>query len=152
MTTGITSMSPIGLGFGTINSGCLSQYLDSGSVFNGVQLPPMGIGMGVGVGMNPVANNSYFDTMIQNSDNMTTLNFVNRGNQQSLNSYGEIMQKNLTEMATAIREGQMGKASKLYDEIYEAIGRNYGREVNNHSDRVNYDQSIRATISRLYQQ
>ena len=151
MTTGISSLSPNGLGFGVQYSGCLSQYMEPGSVFNG----PMGMCpnfMGGGVGFTPAANNAYFNTMIQNSDNMTTLNFVNRGNQHSLGSYGEIMQKNMVEMATAIREGKMGKASKLYDEIYEAVSKNYGRETNNNSDRLDYDQSIRATISRLYEQ
>lgn len=142
-----------GLTYGMFPGGVMSQYLDSYSVFqnNSAYAPIAGMGFGFG-GVNPAVNNAYFNAMVQNSDNMTTLGFVTRSNQHTLGAYNEIMQKNLVEMATAIREGQMGKASQVYNEIYDAISKNYGRELNNHEDRVEFDQSIRATISNLYQQ
>lgn len=166
MTTSIVTgnlLNPTaqGMSFGMFPGGTMSQYLDAYSIFSrpnpcagmpmaGGVLPTAG--MGIGIGMNPAVNNAYYNAMIQNSDNMTSLAFVNRGNQHALGSYGEIMQKNMVEMATAIREGQMGKASKIYNEIYSAVSNNYGRETNVHSNRVDYDQSVRATISNLYQQ
>jgi hypothetical protein len=62
------------------------------------------------------------------------------------------MQKNLQEMAAAIREGEFGKASTIYNEIYTAISKNYGEELTTQSQRLEADQSIKATITKLYQQ
>ena len=149
MTTGIAGLAPIGLGtVGIVPSGCMSQYMDSGSVFNAGYMYP---GMGC-FGLNPAQSDAYFNAMVHNSDNMTSLQFVNNGNQHALNSYGEIMQKNLPEVAEALRNGEYGKAARLYDEVYEAVSKNYGREITTHQDRLNMDQSIKATISRAYQQ
>lgn len=148
MTTGIVGYSPIGLGtVGCVPSGCMSQYMD-GSIFNTGYMYP-----GVGCfGLDPAQNNAYYEMAIQNSDNMTSLQFVNNGNQHALASFGEIMQKNLPEVAQALRNGEYGKAARLYDEVYEAVSKNYGREITTHQDRLNMDQSIKATISRAYQQ
>lgn len=149
MTTSIAGLAPIGLGtVGIVPSGCMSQYMDSGSVFNAGYMYP---GMGC-FGLNPAQSDAYFNAMVHNSDNMTSLQFVNNGNQHALNSYGEIMQKNLPEVAEALRNGEYGKAARLYDEVYEAVSKNYGREITTHQDRLNMDQSIKATISRAYQQ
>ena len=153
MTVGLnTAIS--GVNSGVIPFGSMSQYLDDGSIFGvtGGYTGMTGMGYGYGFGLNPELNNAYYNMMIQNSDNMSNVAFVNRGNQQSLNSYGEIMQKNLPEVAEALRNGDYGTAARLYDEVYEAVGKNYGREITNHSDRLNMDQSIKATISRAYQQ
>ena len=129
-------------------SGGMSQYMDyNTSVFDpsmaamGGYVPGCGIGYGVNV-----------DAMGNLSDNMTSLQFKFRSNQHVLGSYGEIMQKNLPEMAAALREGKMGKATMLYNEIYEAISKNYGEELTTQEQRVAYDQAIKATISRTYQQ
>lgn len=161
VTTGnLLNPSAQGLSYGMFPAGSMSQYLDAYSVFSNNSsfgMNPMfgmgtGIGMGYGVGNASAWNNAYYGLAIQNSDNSATLTFVNRGNNQSLNSYGEIMQKELTELATALRTGQMGKASRIYDSIYSAIGQNYGRELGVHADRVNFDKSVKATITNLYQQ
>ena len=162
VTGNLLNPSAQGLRYGVFPAGTMSQYLDSYSVFqnSGFSSPMFGMGMGMGYGMGygygmgnaSAMNNAYYGLAIQNSDNSATLGFVNRGNAQSLNSYNEIMQKELTELATALRTGQMGKASKIYDSLYSAIGQNYGRELGVHADRVNYDKSIKATITNLYQQ
>lgn len=161
VTGNLLNPSAQGLRYGMFPAGTMSQYLDAYSVFSNSAFgasPMYGMGMGgygyggYGMGNASAMNNAYYGLAIQNSDNMATLNFVNRGNAQSLNSYGEIMQKELTELATALRTGQMGKASRIYDSLYSAIGQNYGRELGVHADRVNYDKSIKATITNLYQQ
>ncbi len=155
VTGNLLNPSAQGLTYGMFPGGSMSQYLDAYSIFQNAGTPmlPMGnIGFtGIG-GINPAVNDAYFNAMVKNSDNMTSLQFVNRGNQHTLGAYSEIMQKNMTEMATAIREGQMGKASQIYNEVYEAISKNYGRELDKHEDRVAFDQSVRATITNLYQQ
>ena len=138
---------------GIIPSGSASSYMDS-SVFSSPAMggfSPFGgcvpfTGGGMAMGQN------YYDAMIYNSDRMTDLQFVNNGNQHSLASYGEILQKNMPELAEALRTGEYGKAGKIYDEVYEAISKNYGREIMTHQDRLNMDQSIKATITRAYQQ
>lgn len=135
---------------GICPSGVLSQYIEDGSLFN--CNPLGGIGCGLGYGLNPAMNNAYYGMMIQNSDNATTLQFVNNGNYHSLSSFGEILQKNMPDLSAALRSGEYGKAGKIYDEVYQAISKNYGRELGVHEDRVNFDQSIKATINKAYQQ
>lgn len=159
ITGNLLNPSAQGLTNGMYPAGSLSQYLESNSVFDGSQTPVnmgLGMGMGIGYGANPSAmianNNAYYDMMGVNSDNMTSLAFKQRSNSHALDSYNEIMQKNLVEMASAIREGEFGKASAIYNEIYSAIGRNYGEELQTHEQRLQADQSIKATITRLYQQ
>ncbi len=154
VTTGnLLNPSISGLNFGMYPAGSMSQYLDAYSVFNtnSAMNSPMfgGIGCMGGFGMN---NANFYNNMAANSDNMTSLQFKFRSNQHALGSYNEIMQKNLTEMATALRNGEMGKASRIYDEVYQAIGKNYGEEITTQEQRVAYDQSIKATITNLYQQ
>ena len=148
MTIGITGIYP-GQGYG-FGGGSLSQYMEDGSVFTSPMMYP-GMGCYPGVGCNPAATGMYYDNMIYNSDRMTDLTFVNNGNQHALQSYGEIMQKNLPEVAEALRNGEYGKAARLYDEVFEAVSKNYGREITNHQDRLNFEQSVKATISRAYQ-
>ena len=157
MVTGISGIYPnfAGLATSGLNpTGCLSQYMEDGSLFGGIGFtnPGFGLGFGAGIGMTPAANNAYYNMMIQNSDNSATLAFVNRGNQHSLESYGEILMKNMPELATALRNGEYGKAGKIYDGVYQAISKNYGREITTHEDRLNMDQSIKATITKAYQQ
>lgn len=129
--------------------GCASQYMESASIFNSNPMAFMGYGYGCGMG---VTNPDYYNAMGNASDNMTSLSFKFRSNQHVLGSYNEIMQKNMTELAAALRSGQMGKASKIYDEVYQAISQNYGQEITTQADRVAFDQSIKATISTVYQQ
>lgn len=162
ITGNLLNPSAQGLTNGMYPAGSLSQYLEANSVFDGSQTPVnMGMGMGIGIGgigygANPAGmvanNNAYYNMMGINSDNMTSLAFKQRSNGHALDSYNEIMQKNLVEMASAIREGEFGKASAIYNEIYSAIGRNYGEELETHEQRLEADQSIKATITRLYQQ
>ena len=113
--------------YGIMPSCSASQYMDAnGSVFTSPVMGgfmPMG-GMGYGIGM----GQGFYNSMIANSDNMTNLQFVYNGNQHSLASYGEILQKNMPELAAALKTGEYGKAGKIYDEVYDAIAKNYGRE------------------------
>ncbi len=148
MTIGMTGVLPGQAGLGGFANGSISQYMEDGSIFG---TPYTGMGFYPGGIINPAANDQYHDMMVHGSDNMTDVQFVNRGNQHALNSYGEIMQKNLPEVAEALRNGEYGKAARLYDEVFEAVSRNYGREITNHQDRLNFEQSIKATISRAYQ-
>ena len=148
MTIGMTGILPGQAGFGGIANGSISQYMEDGSIFG---TPYTGMGFYPGGIINPAANDQYHDMAVHGSDNMTDLQFVNRGNQHALNSYGEIMQKNLPEVAEALRNGEYGKAARLYDEVFEAVSKNYGREITNHQDRLNFEQSVKATISRAYQ-
>ena len=153
MVTGISGYNPmfVGLATGQIGlPGTISQYMEDGSLFNGYNYTMPGIGCGYM--MNPASNNAFYGMMVQNSDNSATLAFVNRGNQHSLDSYSEILMKNMPELATALRNGEYGRAGKIYDEVYQAITKNYGREITTHEDRLNLDQSIKATITRAYQQ
>jgi len=159
MTIGITGLYP---------STCMSQYLDNSSVFssNAPVAGPIfgdatGLGMGAygmgGYGMGAFGygfglNDNMMNMMIHNSDNMTNLQFVNRSNGHTLESYGEIMQKNMPELSQALREGNYGRAAEIFDETYAAVAKNYGREITNRQDRLNMDQSIRSTITRAYQQ
>ena len=138
-----------GLSIGMSPSGSLSQYIEDGSLFNGIG---MGVNTGMGYGAFPMGGAGYFDMMVQSSDMGATMGFVTRSNQHVLASYGEIMMKNMPELADALRRGEYGRAGKIYDEIYRAISQNYGREIRNHEDRVNYDQSIKATLAQVYQQ
>ncbi|MCR5266613.1 MAG: hypothetical protein K6E29_08505 [Cyanobacteria bacterium RUI128] len=150
MTIGITGVLP-GQGFtGGVCNGSMSQYLESGSLFSNISIP--GMGYYPGGCINPAVTNSYYDNMINNSDRWTDLTFVNNGNQHALMSYGEIMQKNLPEVADALRNGEYGKAARLYDEVVEAVSKQYGREITNHEDRLNFEQSVKATVARAYQQ
>jgi len=162
VTTGnLLNPSAQGLTYGMFPAGSLSQYLDANSVFGNTQTP-YNIGTGIATGgvfgygtdsTSMIANNNaYYDYAGVNSDNATSLAFKQRSNAHTLNSYSEIMQKNLTEMATAIREGEFGKASSIYNEIYSAISKNYGEELVTQEQRVEADQSIKATITNLYQQ
>ena len=135
---------------GILPNGTISQYMEDCSVFN-TPIPSMGMGCGYGVGFGAL-NPNYYNAMGVASDNMTSLTFKTRSNQHVLGSYNEIIQKNMVEMATAIRDGQMGKASQIYNEIYQAISKNYGNELTTQAERVAFDQSVKATITNLYQQ
>lgn len=149
MTVGITGIMP-GQNFtGGVYNGSLSQYMESGSLFSGIG---MGMGCYPGGFMNPAVTNAYYDNMINNSDRWADYTFVNNGNQHALQSYGEIMQKNLPEVAEALRNGEYGKAARLYDEVVDAVCKQYGREISNHEDRLNFEQSVKATVARAYQQ
>lgn len=138
-----------GLSIGMSPSGSLSQYIENGSLFTGVG---MGVNAGAGYGVYGMSNPAYFNNMVMASDMGASLAFVNRGNQHALASYSEILMKNMPELANALRSGEYGKAGKIYDEVYNAISLNYGREIKTHQDRLNLDQSIKATISKAYQQ
>ena len=142
VTGNLLNPSAQGLSFGMYPAGSMSQYMEDASVFTA---PYANVGFGA---LNP----NYYNAMGVASDNMTALAFKTRSNQHVLGSYNEIMQKNLTEMATAIREGEMGKASQIYNEVYQAISQNYGEELTTQSQRVAFDQSVKATITNLYQQ
>ena len=140
MTTANTGINS-GLGFGNyIPSGSMSTYMEDGSIFGAM---PYAYG---------AYNTNFYNNMSAASDNMTSFAFKNRSNQHVLGSFNEIAQKNLSEMATALREGEGAKAAMLYDEVYEAVSKNYGEEITTQEQRVAYDQSIKATISNLYQQ
>ena len=138
-----------GLSIGMSPSGSLSQYIEDGSLFSGMG---MNINPGMGYGVAPMGGAGYFDMMVQRSDMGAALGFITRSNQHVLASYGEIMMKNMPELADALRRGEYGRAGKIYDELYRAISQNYGREIKNNQDRVNFDQSIKATLSQAYQQ
>lgn len=164
ITTGnLLNPSATGMTFGMYPAGSMSQYLDSYSVFEATTpnrfgtMPMMGGAISpIGFGSNPVAaavnNNAYYDLMGINNDNMTAFQFKQRSNVHALGSYNEIMQKNLEEMAMAIRQGEFGKASAIYNEVYNAISKNYGEEIMTHEQRLNADQSVKATITKLYEQ
>ena len=142
MTVAVTGFgSPLNTGF--LPRGPISTYLESGSIFNSAV--PFAGGCGY---FSP----NFCTNMGVMSDNMTSLAFKQRSNQHVLGSYNEIMQKNLSEMSLALREGETAKAAMLYDEVYEAISKNYGEEITTQEQRVAYDQSIKATIARSYQQ
>ncbi|MCM1266131.1 MAG: hypothetical protein NC200_08025 [Candidatus Gastranaerophilales bacterium] len=164
ITTGnLLNPSATGMTFGMYPAGSMSQYLDSYSVFEATtpnqfgSMPMMGGAISpIGVGGSPVGammnNYAYYDLMCLNNDNMTAFQFKQRSNQHALGSYNEIMQKNVQEMAMAIRQGEFGKASAIYNEVYTAISQNYGEEIMTHEQRLNADQSIKATITKLYEQ
>ncbi|MCD8377515.1 MAG: hypothetical protein LUB59_01865 [Candidatus Gastranaerophilales bacterium] len=159
VTTGnLLNPTSQGLAYGMFPGGSMSQYLDAYSVFDTTGSAytgnVFGTGYGYGYGgVNMIANNNaYYDYMGVNSDNMTSLAFKNRSNQHALGSYNEIIQKNMAEMASAIREGEFGKASSIYNEVYTAISKNYGEELMTQSQRLEADQSIKATITNLYAQ
>lgn len=138
-----------GLSIGMSPSGSLSQYIENGSLFSGVG---SGINPGTAVGGSySTADPNYFNKRVMSSDLSTSYAFVNRSNQHSLASYGEIMTKNMAELASSLRTGEYGKAGKIYDELYKAISLNYGREIKTHQDRLNFDQSVKATINQTYQ-
>ena len=146
--TGNLSTPTAALACTSFPPGVMSQYMDeNASVFDpavaacGGYVPGSGIGFGANV-----------DAMGEMSDNMTSLQFKFRSNQHVLGSYGEIMQKNMPAMAEALRNGELGKATMLYDELYEAIAKNYGEEITTQEQRVKYDQAIKATIAKTYQQ
>ena len=167
VTTGnLLNPSAEGLTSGMYPAGSLSQYLEANSVFDTTGSTGYGFGSGLYSGYTTglagfaganagsliTNSNAYYDYMGTNSDNMTSLQFKQRSNYHALSSYNEIMQKELVEMASAINEGEFGKASKIYDEIYSAISKNYGEELTTQEERLNADQSIKATISNLYSQ
>lgn len=151
ITTGnLLNPSATGLSYAMFPAGAMSQYMDADcSVFSDPSVAAACGGYVPGCGMGFGGN---IDAMGSMSDNMTSLQFKFRSNQHVLGSYGEIMQKNLPEMAEALRSGEMGKATMLYDEIYDAIAKNYGEEITTQEQRVKYDQAIKATIARTYQQ
>ena len=126
-----------------IPSGSMSMYLEDGGIFNNCAVP-----FGCGYGY---MNTDFYNNMAIASDNMTSLTFKQRSNQHVLGSFNEIIQKNLSEMAVALREGESAKAAMLYDEVYNAISKNYGEEITTQEKRVEYDQSIKATIANLYE-
>ena len=146
-----------GYTYGVYPSGSASIYMDANSIFDSSGTYGMygtyGLSPYSMVNGNMTSNNyAYYDYMSVNSDNMTSYSFKQRSNQHALNSYNEIIQKNLSEMSAALAEGEYGKASSIYDEVYEAISKNYGTELMTQEARVSADQSIRATISNLYSQ
>lgn len=140
--------------FGMYPASTMSQYMDANTVFentgNNYNFAP-NFGAVAPMPFGAVTGN-YYDMMANNSDNMTSLSFKQRSNYHALGSYNEIIHKNMTEMANALRSGEHGKASQIYDETYQAISRNYGTEMMTHEQRLNADQSIKATITKLYQQ
>lgn len=143
MTTAVTGINA-GTKLGCfLPTGPISTYMENSSIFNNT-IPMVG---GYGC-FNP----NFYNNMGIASDNMTSLAFKQRSNQHVLGSYNEIMQKNMSEMATALKEGETAKAAMLYDEVYEAISKNYGEEITTQEQRVAFDQSIKATIARSYQQ
>lgn len=165
ITTGnLLNPSASGMKFGMYPAGTMSQYLDAYSVFEATTpnrfntMPMTGAvsPIGIGVSGSPVSammnNYAYYDLMGLNNDNMTAFQFKQRSNYHALGSYNEIMQKNVQEMAMAIRQGEFGKASAIYNEVYTAISKNYGEELMTHEQRLNADQSIKATITKLYEQ
>lgn len=124
-----------------------SQYMDSMSIFGGYPSVGMGYGMGYGLG-----NDGVYNYMEHSLDNQTSLQFAAQGNQFTLGSYNQIMTKELPAMANAIREGEFGKASQIYREIASAIGHKNGEELTEQSQRVEYDQAVKATINNMYRQ
>jgi hypothetical protein len=126
-------------------NGSMSQYLeDSSSIFS--------TGYGI-YGYNYGLGNDQVYQYAENAiDNQTSLQFAAQGNQYTLNSYNQIMQKELPAMADAIKSGEFGKASQIYREIYDAISQKNGEELTEQSQRVSYERAIKATITNMYQQ
>jgi len=137
MTTAITGINP---GIGYLPSSAMSTYMEDG-LFNNFSMPYT----------YGCFNPNFYNNMAIASDRMTSLSFKQRSNQHVLGSFNEIMQKNLSEMATALRSGESAKAAMLYDEVYHAISKNYGEEITTQEQRVAFDQSIKATITNLYE-
>ena len=145
-TTGVNGL------YGGFNPASASQYMDdASSIFSTGTMYPMGMGMGIGYGYG-LGNDQVYNYMEHGLDNMTSLQFAQQGNQYTLQAYNEIMRKELPAMANAIREGEFGKASQIYREIYDAIGQKNGEELTEQSQRVQYERAIKATISNLYKQ
>lgn len=152
MVTGIVTGNMFGPAAGYYPSGCMSQYMDNYSIFGGFM--PMTPGCcGTGMDYNSMIqnNNAYYDLMKVNSNNMTDLQFVNNGNAFTLNVNNDVMQKGIIAMANAIRSGELGSAAKSYDKLYQALGGQYGEELGEHSDRVNSNAAIKATIAKYYE-
>lgn len=151
MVTGVAGniYNPVMAGY--YPSSCMSQYMDCGSVFG--FNPIMAGCAGTGVNYNAMVqnNNAYYDLMKINSNNMTNLQFVNNGNAFTLNVNNDVMQKGIVSMANAIRSGELGSAAKAYDRLYQALGGQYGEELGEHSDRVNSNAAIKATIAKYYE-
>lgn len=133
-------------------SGCMSQYLDYGSVFtNPMAMMPGCFGMGMDYNSMIQNNNAYYDLMKVNANNMTDMQFVNNGNAFTLNVNNDVLRKGIINMANAIRSGELGAASKAFDNLYRTLGGQYGEELGEHSDRVNSNAAIRATIAQYYE-
>lgn len=128
--------------------GSTSIYLDdTNSIFSTGMMSPIGMGYGFGLG-----NDQVYNYMEHGLENQTSLTFAQQGNQFTLASYNQIMRKELPAMANAIREGEFGKASQIYREIAAAIGHKNGEELTEQSQRVQYDQAVKATINNMYRQ
>ena len=128
--------------------GSTSIYMDdTNSVFSTGMMYPMGMGYVFGLG-----NDQVYNYMEHSLDNQTSLQFAQQGNQFTLGSYNQIMRKELPAMANAIREGEFGKASQIYREIASAIGHKNGEELTEQSQRVQFDQAVKATINNMYRQ
>ena len=156
-TETLAGLPASGYAYGVYPSGSASQYMEANSVFDATGMygtyGTYGITPYSAISGNMTNNNyAYYNYLGTNSDNMTSYSFKQRSNQHALSSYSEIVQKNLSEMSAAISEGEYGKASGIYDEVYEAISKNYGLELMTQEDRLSADQSIRATITNLYAQ
>lgn len=128
--------------------GSTSIYMDeTNSIFSTGMMYPMGMGYGFGLG-----NDRVYNYMEHALDNQTSLTFAQQGNQFTLGSYNQIMRKELPALANAIREGEFGKASQIYRGIASAIGHKNGEELTEQSQRVQYDQAVKATINNMYRQ
>lgn len=133
---------------GGFNPGSTSIYMDeTNSIFSTGMMYPMGMGYGFGLG-----NDQVYNYMEHSLDNQTSLQFAQQGNQFTLASYNQIMRKELPAMANAIREGEFGKASQIYRDIASAIGHKNGEELTEQSQRVQYEQAVKATIVNMYRQ
>lgn len=145
-------VASVGLGFNTCGGfvpGSMSQYIEDSSIFTSGTCIPSVYGMGYGFGL---GNDQVYNYMEHSLDNQTALTFAQQGNQFTLGSYNQIMRKELPAMANAIREGEFGKASQIYREIASAIGHKNGEELTEQSQRVQYDQAVKATINNMYRQ
>lgn len=150
MVTAVGSTGVNGL-YGGFNPGSMSQYMeDTASIFStGMMYPGV---MGMGYGMYGLGNDQVYNYMEHSLDNQTSLIFSQQGNQFTLGAYQQIMRKEMPAMANAIREGEFGKASQIYREIFDAISQKNGEELTEQSQRVQYERAIKATICNMYRQ
>ena len=149
----VTAVGTTGInGFcGGSNAGSMSQYMeDTGSIFStGMMYPGV---MGMGYGIYGFGNDQMYNYMEHAIDNQTSFAFSQQGNQFTLAAYQQIMRKEIPAMANAIREGEFGKASQIYREIFDAISQKNGEELTEQSQRVQYERAIKATICNMYRQ
>lgn len=175
MTSGITGISPIGLGFDTSSFGDYSNYMPSMMGYNmygnGGLYGAGGYGMGMGLGyaMAPMLEYQQQLALMQNQLEYNTLNhtrqmhsgLVSNEVQAHEESLSGVIQKLLADGAvqsrimtlhTKIKEGDQDGVCQEYDKLKENVYRTFEKELRNNGISINKADEARRIIESIYGQ